>query len=140
MFRPDFDFDEDVDDMSPSEVHDAWEDVTNLDAGELRAVKDSRRNDVYLDRAEGNQGDDNPPIPGGPLDDAIHLAETPADEWGADEKAEAEEAFNFGARTFPQFAQDEGEPLLPDESPRIHKGEMALIRWGFDPDPSDSFP
>jgi len=138
MYRPDFEFETDPDDMSPAEVHDAWEDVTNLDAPALRSVRESRRNDEYLEQAEGNESSDGP-IQGGPLDDAIHLAETPADEWGADEKAEAQEAFNFGARTFPQFEQDEGEALV-DESPKIHKGEMALIRWGYDPDPNDSFP
>jgi len=138
-FDPDFEFDEDLEDMSPGEVHDAWEDATNLDAPELRAAEGSERNDVYLERASGTQGE-NPPIEGGPLDDAIQLAETPASEWGPDEKTEAIEAINFGRRTVPQFGQDEGEALLPDEAPRIHKGEMALIRWGFDPAPDDEFP
>jgi hypothetical protein len=96
-------------------------------------------NEVYLEKAEGNQTE-NPPIAGGPLEDAIHLASTPRDEWGADERAEAEEALNFGARTFAQFDQDEGEPLLPDEEPRIHKDEISLQRWGFDPKPGDDFP
>jgi len=138
-YDPDFDFGEDLDDMSPAEVHDAWEGATNLDAGELRDAKQSERNDVYLERASGNQ-EANPPIEGGPLEDAIHLAETPASEWGPDEKTEAIEAINFGRRTVPQFDQDEGEALLPDESPRVHKGEMALIRWAFDPAPDDGFP
>jgi len=106
----------------------------------LRKVKHSERNAAYLDAAEGNQGDDDPPIPGGPLDDAIHLAETPRDEWGDDEVAEAAEAENLLARTTAQFEQDEGDPLLPDESPRIHKDEMSLIRWGYDPAPGDRFP
>jgi len=70
--------------MSPARAHDAWEEMTNLDLPELRDVRDSERNERYLDRAEGNQTDDNPPIPGGPLSDAITLAETPRDEWGAD--------------------------------------------------------
>jgi len=63
-------FDFDIDEKSPQEAHDAWTEMTNLDADELREVKQSKRNDIYLDRAEGNQGDD-PPIAGGPLDDAI---------------------------------------------------------------------
>jgi len=95
---------------------------------------------VYLDEAEGNQGDDDPPIPGGPLDDAIHLAETPRGEWGADERAEADEAINFTKRTLPQFDDEEGESLLPDEQPRVHKGEVALQRWAIDPVPDDEFP
>jgi len=75
-YTPDPEFETDIEDLSPAEAHDRWEEVTNLQENELRALKESERNDVYLDRAEGNQGADNPPIPGGPLDDAIHLAST----------------------------------------------------------------
>jgi hypothetical protein len=139
-YAPDLDFEEDIEDLSPQQAHDRWEDVTNLQADDLRAVQDSRRNDIYLDRAEGNQGDDNPPIPGGPLDDAIHLASTPRSEWGPDERTEADEALNFLSRTLPQFDDDEGEPLRPDVEPRVHKDEMSLIRWGVDPNPDDGFP
>jgi hypothetical protein len=140
MSLPELDFETDTEQLTPGEAHDRWERVTNLEADELRAVRESERNAVYLDRAEGNQGDDNPPIPGGPLDDAIQLAATPRDEWSADERTEAEEAINFLSRTTAQFAQDEGEPLLPDEEPRIHKDEMSLIRWGADPAPEDEYP
>jgi len=139
-YSPDLDFDEDIEDLSPQQAHDRWEDVTNLQADELLAVQDSKRNDIYLDRAEGNQGDDNPPIAGGPLDDAIHLASTPREEWGPDERTEADEALNFLSRTLPQFDDDEGEALRPDVSPRVHKDEMSLIRWGVDPKPDDGFP
>jgi len=138
--RPTLDFETDISEMSPARAHDAWEEMTNLDLPELRDVRDSERNERYLDRAEGNQTDDNPPIPGGPLSDAITLAETPRDEWGADERAEAEEARNFLARTFPQYEEGEGSPLIEDESPRVHKNEMSLLRWGFDPEPDDEFP
>jgi hypothetical protein len=103
-------------------------------------LQDSERNAVYLDRAEGNQGDADPPIPGGPLDDAIHLAETPRHEWGTDERAEAEEAINFLSRWRADFEQDAGEALLPEEPPRVHKDELAGMRWGFDADPEDEFP
>jgi len=141
MTFPELDFETDTEELSPADAHDRWEGVTNLRAEELRAVRESERNEVYLDRAEGNQGDDDPPIPGGPLDDAIHLASTPRDEWGADERAEGEEAINFLSRTTAQFEQDEGEPLLPDEEPpKVHKDEMSLIRWGLDPAPEDEFP
>jgi len=139
MYEPELDFETDTEELTPQQAHDRWEDVTNLQADELREVKDSKRNELYLQRAEGNQ-DENPPIPGGPLDDAIDLAETPRDEWGPDERAEAEEAINFGSRTFAQFEQGEGEPLLPDVEPRVHKDEQSLIRWGFDPEPDDEFP
>lgn len=139
-YSPDLDFEEDIEALSPPAAHDRWEAVTNLDAAELRAVDGSERNEIYLDRAEGNQGADDPPIPGGPLADAIHLAETPRDEWGADEVAEADEALNFISRTLPQFGEDEGEPLRPDVAPRVHKDELSLMRWGVDPKPDDGFP
>jgi hypothetical protein len=139
-YSPELDFDQDIEQLSPQQAHDRWEDVTNLQADELRDVQDSTRNDLYLDAAENNQGDDDPPIAGGPLDDAIHLATTSRDEWGADERAEADEALNFLSRTLPQFDDDEGEPLRPDVSPRVHKDEMSLIRWAVDPKPGDGFP
>jgi len=139
-YNPDLDFETDTEELTPGQAHDRWEDVTNLQADDLQRLEESERNDLYLEQAEGNQDDDNPPIPGGPLDDAIHLAETPRSEWGADERAEAEEAVNFANRTLPQFGDDEGEPLLPDEEPRIHMGELALQRWGFEPKADDDFP
>jgi len=137
---PDTDFETDTEDLSPAEAHDRWESVTNLDAGGLRRLQASERNDIYLDRAEGNQGEDDPPIPGGPLEDAIHLARTPRDEWGPDERAEADEAINFLSRWRADFDQDAGEALLPEEPPRVHKDEIAGMRWGFDPAPEDEFP
>jgi len=91
---PKVDFEQDIGSMDPAEAHDAWEEMTNLDAPALRELKDSKRNKVYLDKAEGNQGSDDPPIEGGPLEDAI----------------------------------------------RIHKDEIANMRWGWDPAPDDSFP
>jgi hypothetical protein len=129
----------DVKKTSPEEAHDRWEDITNLQEDTLRDVKDSKRNDIYLEKAEGNQEGNNPPLEGGPLEDAITLASTPRSEWTRDHVKEAEEARNFLARTKPQFEQSEGEPLMP-EGPKIHKDEMSLIRWGFDPDTTDSFP
>jgi hypothetical protein len=123
---------------SPAEAHDRWEQETNLEAPQLRAVRDDPRNDEYLETASDGREESDRPIPGGPLDDAIHLAETPADEWGAEEKAEAEEALNYKARTLPQYGPDEGEPLLPDEDPDFHTGEWALVRWGFAPEEDDA--
>lgn len=137
---PNTDFETDTEALTPAESHDRWERVTNLDAPALRRLQASERNDRYLDAAEGNQGDDDPPIPGGPLDDAIHLAATPRDEWGAEERAEADEAINFLSRWRADFEQSDGEALRPDESPRVHKDELAGMRWGFDADPEDEFP
>jgi len=127
------------DDTDPETAHDRWTDMTNLEADDLRELQDSRRNEVYLEKAEGNQGSDDPPLPGGPLEDAITLAETPADEWTEDHVAEAAEARNFAARTLPQFEDGEGKPLLPEEEPDVHKGELALQRWGIDPVEDDGF-
>jgi hypothetical protein len=138
--KPKLDFQKDIEEMSPARAHDAWSEMTNLGLSELREVRDSERNERYLDRAEGNQDGDNPPIPGGPLSDAITLAETPRDEWTEDHRAEADEARNFLARTFPQYEGDQGTALIEDESPRVHKNEMSLMRWGFDPEPGDGFP
>ena len=123
--------------MDPQRVHDIWTAETNLSAAELRAVREDPRNDAYLEAASDGREESDPPIPGGPLDDAIYLAETPADEWGADEVAEAEEALNYKKRTLPQFDADEGEALLPAEEPDFHTGEWALVRWGMAPEEDD---
>jgi hypothetical protein len=139
-YDPMLDFETDTEQVSPQTAHDRWETVTNLQADDLRQLQDSERNQRYLEQAEGNQGDDNPPIAGGPLSDALHLATTDRDEWGSDERAEAEEAFNFLSRTLPQFDEDEGEPLIPGEDPRVHKDELSIMRWGVDPKPEDEFP
>jgi len=140
MYRPDLAFETDTEALSPGQAHDRWEDVTNLQADDLQRLEDSERNEVYLERAEGNQGADDPPIPGGPLADAQHLAETPRSEWGEAERAEADEAMNFLRRTLATFEQDEGEPLLPEDEPRIHKDEASLARWGVDVAPNDGWP
>jgi len=124
--------------MPPERVHDIWTAETNLSAAELRAVREDPRNDAYLEASSDGRETSDPPIDGGPLDDAIHLAETPADEWGADEVAEAEEALNFKKRTLPQFGADEGEGLLPEKGPDFHTGEWALVRWGFAPEEEDT--
>lgn len=139
-YRPDLDFETDTEELTPQEAHDRWESVTNLDAPELRDLKESQRNEIYLERASDGRETSDPPIEGGPLSDALHLATTPPEDWTPDERAEADEAINYGARTFPQFEQSEGEPLIEDEEPRIHDGEIALQRWAFDPDPTDDFP
>lgn len=128
-----------TDDTTPREAHDIWESKTDLQAGDLRDLRGDPVHDAYLDVAEGTQGDDDPPIPGGPLDDAIHLAETPADEWGTDELAEAEEALNWQARHKPQFEPDAGEDLVEGDDVRTNKREVAAARWGFDFD-DDSWP
>jgi len=137
-YRPDIpEFPEDA---SPEEAHRIFEEITNMSAAEGRELRETERHQRYLETASGGREESDPPIPGGPLGDAIHLAETPADEWGQDEIAEAREHRNYAARTLPQFGADEGEPLLPERQPDVHKGELALQRWLIDPEPEDEFP
>jgi len=139
VYDPQLDFETDTEDLTPREAHDRWERVTNLQADDLRRLRDTEEHEAYLDAASDQRQTDDPPIAGGPLDDAIHLAETPADEWGPDERAEAEEAINFGSRALPQFEKDEGEDLV-DGQPRTSKGYVALARWAIDPVEDDGFP
>jgi hypothetical protein len=127
--------------MADKSIRERWQDETNMSTDQLMDLQESRRNELYLERASGNESGDKP-LPGGPLEDAIAISKAVDGDRAFDEdvKAEAEEALNFFARTKPQFDQSEGEPLLEDEDPRIHKGEISLMRWGFDPDPDDEFP
>jgi hypothetical protein len=138
-YRPSFDFETDIEELPADEAKARVESVTNMTVTEAERLLESQRFNVYNDRASGQETED-PPIEGGPTEDFIHLMETPADEWAEDELAEADELLNYGARTVPQYGPDEGEPLLPDEDPDIHKGEMALATWGFDMEPDDGWP
>lgn len=131
VYDPDLDFEIDTEALTPGEAHDRWESVTNLQADQLDDLRDLPEHDAYLDAAEGRQTD-NPPIAGGPLDDALHLATTPRDEWGADERAEAEEAINWASRHRPQFEKSEGEDLTPGDGTKTTKADVAAWRWGFD--------
>jgi len=45
---PDTDFETDTEELSPSEAHDRWEDVVNLDADELRDVQESEVAEGYV--------------------------------------------------------------------------------------------
>lgn len=137
--KPQTDFETDTEELTPGQAHDRWEGVTNLQADDLRRLKDSERNDIYLERADKNE-EGGGALPGGPLEDAISLAETPREEWTEDHRAEAEEAINFLSRWRADFDQDAGEPLRPDVEPRVHKDELAGMRWGFDPAPEDGWP
>jgi len=120
--------------LTPNQLHDRFEDVTNLQADDLRAFRDSEYNEAYLEQNSEQAQDKNKP-----LNDAIRLAETPADEWrdkddGFDEVAEAEELLDFQRRTQGQIkSQGLGENYLTDEEV-MPKREAASIRWGIDPD------
>jgi hypothetical protein len=121
-------------DLTPTQLHDRFESVTNLQADQLRAFKDSKYNDAYLEQNSEQAQTGNEP-----LEDAIRLAETPADEWrdeddGFNEVAEAEELLNFQRRTQGQIkSQGLGDNYLTDERV-MQKREAASIRWAIDPD------
>lgn len=136
---PDLKFETDTEDLTPGQAHDRWESVTNLQADDLQGLRDTPEHDAYLQTASDQRQTDDPPIPGGPLDDAIHLAETPRDEWGPDERAEADEALNWAARHRPQFEKSEGEDLV-DGPPKTTRADVSAARWGFDWRPDDDWP
>jgi len=140
LYEPFLDFETDTEALAPTEAHDRWEDTTNLQADELRNLKDTAEHEAYLDKSSEKRQTSDPPIAGGPLDDAIHLAETPRDEWGKDERAEAEEALNWASRHRPQFDPDEGEDLTPGDGTKTTKADVAAARWGFDWRPDDDWP
>jgi hypothetical protein len=122
-------------------ILDQWQAETNMSTDDLLELRDSKRNELYLEQASGNEETDGP-IEGGPLEDAIAISRAVNGEREVtdDIREEADEALNFFARTKPQFSQDEGTALIPEKEPKIHKGEISLMRWGFDDDPDDEFP
>jgi hypothetical protein len=140
-YDPKLDFERDIEELPAAEAQDRIEQITNMTPAEGEALLDSKRYEVYNEgEAESGQEIEDPPIPGGPTEDAIHLLETPASQWDDDEFAEADELENYAKRTVPQYESDEGDPLLPDEEPDVHRGEMALQTWLIDMEPEDSYP
>jgi len=122
------------DELSPRQLYDRFEEVTNLTSSELKAFRDSDYNEEYLegnsDRAQrGNE----------PLDDVITLLETPPEQWrdvedGFNEIAEAREMLDFQRRTQAQIkSQGLGSNTLPEYDDMTFR-EAASIRWGIDPD------
>lgn len=122
------------DELTPTELYDRVESVTNLDVAELEAFQESKYNEAYLESnsEQAQPGDE-------PLEDAIRLLETPADEYrdlddGFNEVDEAEELLDFQRRTQGQIeSQGLGENYLTDAKD-MTKREAASIRWGIDPD------
>jgi len=122
------------DELTPRQLYDRFEEVTNLTASELKAFRDSEYNEQYLegnsDRAQrGNE----------PIDDVITLLETPPEQWrdvqdGFNEIAEAREMLDFQRRTQAQIkSQGLGSNTLPEYDDMTFR-EAASIRWGIDPD------
>jgi len=127
-------------DPTGEQVHDAVDEVTNMTVGELREWQDSELRDEYLDAANEGKEQSDEPLPGGPLEDTITLLTTPADEYDEAHIEEGEELVNFAARTLPQFERSEGEDLLPEQHPGVHKGYAQLPNWGIDPFLGDDSP
>jgi len=121
-------------DLTPQQLHDRIDEVTNLTADELRAFKGSDFNQEYnrVKSDAAQPGDE-------PLDDVIRLLETPASEYrdvddGFNEIEEARELLSFQRRTQAQIAsQGLGSNFLTDAE-NMQKREAASIRWGIDPD------
>ena len=121
-------------DLTPQQLHDRIDEVTNLSADELRAFKDSDFNATYnrVKSDAAQPGDE-------PLDDVIRLLDTPASEYrdmddGFNEIEEGRELLSFQRRTQAQIeSQGLGENYLTDlEVMQVR--EAASIRWGIDPD------
>jgi len=135
MSKVDFDFPaaDELREASPREVVETVRDVTNLDADDLRDVKDSAARERYLEDASDMKERDDEPLAGGPIDDAITLHEVPLDEADQRHKKEGIELINFGKRATAQFSKDEGDDLTPDRDADVSAAYAALNNWGFDP-------
>ena len=59
---PDTDFETDTEKLSPSEAHDRWESVTNLDADELRDVQESEVAEGYVISSSGSRRRQSPTV------------------------------------------------------------------------------
>lgn len=124
--------------LTAGQMHDRWEQSTNLQADDLQRLKESKANGVYKNEnsSKAQSGDT-------PLDDAITLAETPRSEWskeddGFNEFEEAEEALNYGRRHLAQ--ENTGDPVFEDDGVSLTKRDIADGRWGFDRKPDDGWP
>lgn len=127
--------------LTPNQLHDRFESVTNMTAAEGRRALEDPRNDAYKSRnSEAAQPGDEP------LEDFIKLAETPASEWrdvddGFNEVEEARELLDFVDRTAAQGVdRPPADEALVEEEPHYGKQEWSLVRWGVDPYPEDDVP
>jgi len=122
------------DELTPGQLHDRIDEVTNLSADELRAFQESDYNQAYnMAKSDAAQPGDQP------LEDVIRLLETPREEYrdvddGFNEVDEARELLSFHRRTQAQIeSQGLGSNFLTDAE-NMQKREAASIRWGIDPD------
>jgi hypothetical protein len=120
--------------LSPEELHDRVTETVDLTAGELRDFRDSELNQAYLDENSEQAQDGNEP-----LNDAITLLDTPADEWrdeddGFNEVEQARELLDFHRSKGGQVNESGlGENYLTDRE-EMQRAEAQMVRWGDDPD------
>jgi len=122
------------DQLTPEQLAERVDDITNLTVEELEAFRASDYNQQYLEgnSAAAQRGNE-------PLDDVIRLLETPRDQWrdvddGFNEIEEARELLDFQRRTQAQIkSQGLGSNTLPEYDDMTFR-EAASIRWGIDPD------
>jgi len=122
------------DQLSPEQLAERVDDITNLTVEELESFRASDYNEEYLEgnSAAAQEGNE-------PLDDVIRLLETPRDQWrdiddGFNEIEEARELLDFQRRTQAQIkSQGLGSNTLAEYDDMTFR-EAASIRWGIDPD------
>jgi hypothetical protein len=120
--------------LAPAELRDRVIDVVNLSVSELRAFRDSRYNEAYLDgnSSKAQRGNE-------PLNNVIRLLDTAESDWedaadGFNEVAEARELLDFQRRAQAQIrSQGIGANTIADFEDMTFR-EAASIRWGIDPD------
>jgi hypothetical protein len=110
--------------LTTHQLHDRWEGSTNLSVSQLERFKDSEYNEAYLEQNSSKAQEGNEP-----LNDAIMLASTPADEWEEEEREEATEALNWIDRHGSQAKDGLGENFLTDNED-MQVREAIGIRWG----------
>jgi hypothetical protein len=133
-FLPDPSDDPPDEELTPVELHDRFEQNTNLDPRLVDDLKESEAFETYRSEKQGGQPVEQP------LDDYERLARTPAAEWediddGFNEVEQARELLDYLERTAAQGAQ--GKEL---GETGVSKQEMSLLTWGVDPFPEDEFP
>jgi len=118
----------------PLDMHEKFTDRVNMSVDELEAWKNSNQFDVYAEKKSGGEPVEKP------VDDAIRLLETPADEWadeddGFNEVKEANQLLSFTSR---MQGNESGDPM-PGSDPPLSKRDASLLSWGVDVDDGMDF-
>jgi len=118
----------------PLDVHEKFTDRVNMSVDELEDWKNSNQFDVYAEKKSGGEPVEKP------VDDAIRLIETPADEWadeddGFNEVEEAQQLLSFTSR---MQGNESGDPMAGSDPP-LSKRDASLLSWGVDVDDGMDF-